>query len=560
MRRAPLNATGGRPPTAEEFSLALDIVRRSRVIGQLDPHLAATTGRHRHLTLLALLVALQINALGRRHQALLINAARTLNSLTPHQLKTLGIERWEPEHTYRRAQWLYTRLCQLLDSGAAGIDADVFANRLANAAIPARHRRSSALAVDGTDIETWGAFQGSMDTVELDGETTPDDLDADPTQPTPRRAPAKRRRNRRAKVIAIGADGRKQYTPDPDARAGRRSANGNNPAGPYLGYELHLAVQTRELRWTNYIDRTTLGPEVPNVITAVALRPAGTHRSKSIVPTLLAAKAAGQDIREILWDPGYSLNTPDTAVHPLHRAGIEITFQPAAHQRTISPFSPHALLVDGQLYSTLLPVELRDLKMPPIRAKGNYRRAYEQAFNQRARWRLVRHQAPDTDGVTRWKCPFCAGLLRARTFPKTMRRPNTTPLVFLPEGTTRCCDGTVSAPPADLPHTQRIPFGTTAWRTSMNRRMAVESVNSALKGGYADTSRGYFRLFGITKITVLLAFTIAAVNLDRIRSHEAKQDALDESPATRRKRRPGTWRHLLTALSETEPQDNSPPG
>lgn len=197
--------------------------------------------------------------------------------------------------------------------------------------------------------------------------------------------------------------------------------------------------------------------------------------------------------------------------------------------------------------------------MPPIRAKGNYRLAYEQAFNQRARWRLARHQSSDHDGVTRWKCPFCAGRRRSRSFPKTMRRPNTTPLVFLPHDVARCCNGTLSAPPADLPHTQRIPFGTTAWRTSMNRRMAVESVNSALKGGYVDTSRGFFRLFGLTKITVLLAFTIAAVNLDRIRSHEAKQEA----PEQRHTRRPlgaGTWRHLLAAINQPEPQDNSPPG
>ena len=558
MKRAPLDVSGGRPPTSEEFSLALGIVDRSRLVHELDPHLAATTGRHRHLPLKALLVALQINALGRRHQALLINAARTINSLNAHQLETLGISNWEPAHAYRRVQWLYARLCRLLDTGEAGIDADSFANRLANAAIPNRYRHSPALAVDGTDIETWGAFQGSIDSVELDGHDPPDGPDEPaPAITAPKRRPS--RRTRRARVIAVGPDGRNQYTPDPDARAGRRSANGSNAAGPYLGYELHLAVQTRCLRWTNYIDRATLGPEVPNVITTVALRPAGSHRSKSIVPALLAAKAAGQDIREILWDPGYSLNSPETAVHPLHQAGIEITFQPAAHQRTISPFSPHALLVDGQLYSTLLPVELRDLKMPPIRAKGNYRRAYEEPFNQRARWRLVRHQSPDAGGVTRWKCPFCAGLLRSRTFPKTMRRSNTTPLVFLPDGVSRCCNGTVSAPPADLPHTQRIPFGTTAWRTSMNRRMAVESVNSALKGGYVDTSRGYFRLFGLTKITVLFAFTIAAVNLDRIRSHQAKQEP-DDQPKNRRPRRPGTWRQLLTELSKPEPQDNSPPG
>ena len=456
MRRAPLDVSGGRPPTAEEMSLAEDIVRRSRLVQDLSPHLNADTGRRRHLSVRALLVALQLNALQRRHQAHLVNAARMLNSLTRAQLETLGVYRWDTSNSYRRVQWLYGQLCALLDSGAAGIDADAFANRLANAAIPRRYRSSHAVAVDGTDIETWGAFQGSIENLRLDGEAAAtDDPDSIPISKAARPRAAKR--NRRAKVLAVGPDGRNQYTPDPDARAGHRSANGTNPAGPYLGYELHLAVQTRDRRWTNYIDKTTLGPEVPNVITTLALRPAGSHRSKSIVPGLLAAKAAGQDITEVLWDPGYSLNSPETSSHPLRHAGIETTFQPAAHQRGISPFSPHALLVDGQLYSNHLPVALRDLAMPPIRATGNYRIAYEQAFNQRARWRLVRHQRPDNVGFTRWKCPFCAGLLRSRSFPKTMRRPATTPLVFLPEDTTRCCAGIVSAPHLTSPRPSPSP-------------------------------------------------------------------------------------------------------
>jgi hypothetical protein len=30
----------------------------------------------------------------------------------------------------------------------------------------------------------------------------------------------------------------------------------------YIGYELHLAVQARDVRWTNQVDRTTLDPEM----------------------------------------------------------------------------------------------------------------------------------------------------------------------------------------------------------------------------------------------------------------------------------------------------------
>jgi hypothetical protein len=42
-------------------------------------------------------------------------------------------------------------------------------------------------------------------------------------------------------------------------------------------------------------------------------------------------------------------------------------------------------------------------------AKGNYRLAYDEPFNQRASWRFVRHSGHDQSGGTRWKCPFHEG-------------------------------------------------------------------------------------------------------------------------------------------------------
>ena len=80
----------------------------------------------------------------------------------------------------------------------------------------------------------------------------------------------------------------------------------------------------------------------------------------------------------------------------------------------------------------------------------------------------------------------------------------------------------MTAMPMELPWWQRIPFGTTAWRLSMGRRQVVESANAALKGTFADLSRGFFRVFGQTKMTILLGFTVAGYNLDRIRSYRAK--------------------------------------
>ncbi|MHB1928995.1 MAG: hypothetical protein ACYCUG_06165 [Acidimicrobiales bacterium] len=173
------------------------------------------------------------------------------------------------------------------------------------------------------------------------------------------------------------------------------------------------------------------------MITRFNLVAAGTHRGKAIVDDLIAAKQAGEALDDVVWDPGYSLCKPGTVHHRLAKAGIHQTFQPVTHQRGRRPFSGDAVLIDGQLFSNLVPDELRDLPAPPRGASEAEKQPYEAKFNLRARWRMMRHAGPDVDGATRWRCPFCTGFLRCRAFPPTMRRAQTVPLVVAPEGVSR---------------------------------------------------------------------------------------------------------------------------
>jgi hypothetical protein len=552
--RASLDEGGGRPTSASELHLARRLIERSGVVDVLEPFIDAEVGRPRHLSLLGLLVACQLNALARHHQGHLVQVARTLNALTDQQRGDLGITSWEPAESYPRAARLFTKLCRVLEREEAGVDATWFANQLARAAVPKEFLLSRAVAVDGTDVETWGALHGEAVSVELDGEAVETQfIEGDP----PRRS---KRPGRRAKVLGVGPDGRKRYTADPDARAGHRSATNSRPAGPYVGYELHLAVQAREVRWTNYHDRTTLNPEVPGVITTFNLVPAGSHRARAIVENLIDTKRSGHEIDEVVWDPGYSLCKAESSAHPLAQAGIAQTFQVVNHQRGRRPVSGEALLIDGQLFSPHLPHHLHDLPMPPRGATEDEKRTYEAKFNQRARWRLVRHAGHDAGGVTRWRCPFCAGLLRSRQFPKTMRGSRRAPLVEVDNAGGQCCSGILSAAPAELALHQRIPFGTTAWRISMGRRQVVESVNAALKGSFIDLARGFFRVFGRVKMTVLLGFTVAAYNIDRVRSFRSKHHLeMDGSPfhprrpSRRAKRRIGTWAQSVETRSKAPP-------
>jgi hypothetical protein len=92
---------------------------------------------------------------------------------------------------------------------------------------------------------------------------------------------------------------------------------------------------------------------------------------------------------------------PGTVHHKLAQAGIHQTFQPVTHQRGAHPFSGDAMLIDGQLSSSLPPGEFRDLPAPPRGADEAEKQGYEAKFNLRARWRMARHSAPDNDGATR---------------------------------------------------------------------------------------------------------------------------------------------------------------
>ena len=530
--------------------MARRVVASSGVLSVLQDHLDHTVGRRRSLSVEGLLVAMQVNGLRRHHQATIAEVARVLNSFTDTQREDLGIRNWKPTQAYDRANQLFNLLNGALEAGwevnidgtVTRIDVAWFADRLLEASLGEVPTWSRSRAVDGTDIDTWAKLHGELDDTDFDG-----DEDAQPDGSTSR-SNRRVKRSRHARILGVGPDGRNIYTKDPDARAGHRSATGSRAAGLGVGYELHTAVLARDAGWSNGIDLLNLGPDVPPVITTISLVPAGSRRDDAIVPKLIAAKAGGFDIDDVVWDRGYSQLRPENTNHPLNRAGIQTTFRPKDTQRAARPFSADALLIEGHLISSHAPKELRRLlPMPPMKSSTEESARYEEVFNLLAQYRFERNGKPDADGATRWRCPVCAGRLRSRQVPKSMRGPRNRPLVALPEGAT-CCNGTVTASAGELPHWQRFLPGTTAWRISYGRRQVVEGVNAMLKGGFVNIQHKFFRVFGLAKMTLLLAFTLAGYNLEAIRSFTAKKEAERTAPPpkrTRKKRRTGTWTDVI---------------
>ncbi|MEX0988961.1 MAG: hypothetical protein WD206_01510 [Actinomycetota bacterium] len=115
---------------------------------------------------------------------------------------------------------------------------------------------------------------------------------------------------------------------------------------------------------------------------------------------------------------------------------------------------------------------------------------------------------------------------------------------------------------AELPHWQRFLPGTTAWRISYGRRQVVEGVNAMLKGGFVNIQHKFLRVFGLAKMTLLLAFTLAGYNLEAIRSFLSKKEAERTAAPpkrTRKKRRTGTWTDVIGS-DRPESGRSPPPG
>ena len=62
--------------------------------------------------------------------------------------------------------------------------------------------------------------------------------------------------------------------------------------------------------------------------------------------TVIAAKAAGERVDDVVWDPGYSLCKPESVHDKSAQAGIDLTFQPVTHQQGLRLFSARDALLD----------------------------------------------------------------------------------------------------------------------------------------------------------------------------------------------------------------------
>lgn len=365
-----------------------------------------------------------------------------------------------------------------------------------------------SLAVDSTDYETHARIRSFWSK----SDPAPDNHE-DEQAPVVDELPA----TRSSGFPVLEADNRLRRTADLDARDGHRSARDNRAAGPFVGYDLTLAVNACGLGEA----------AAPGFIAAANLTAAGSHHAQAAL-AIIKPTAAGRHVTDVVADRAYNSARPEYWTLALRTLDIEPVFDLTVRQRGTRPGpSPHTILVDGIICADSLPEYLRDLPYPkhldalPEDERIRIRQRHEERLNY-----SYRSMGRTAAGAIRYRGPIRADgaspPIRCPNNPMSMRAAQDRPTTSCkPEG---CgCSATVTVPDTFQPNLrQRSPYGSRRWARDYGRRNAVESANSALRTEHG-LKRSYTRVLGLVKTAFLLGFTIFAYNQARIIGHFASR-------------------------------------
>ena len=379
-----------------------------------------------------------------------------------------------------------------VDAEAKAALLDQVSDALIEASVPEAYRRaSSSLAVDWTDHETWSRPRSGEDP---------------------------------------------QPANDPDASWGhaKRNAPGAKDC-PFFGYYTQVATMVADEG----------GPPVPELVRRIAVHAPRVDPPAVMTRLLLRLRDAGVALGDVLADCGYSNRDPKTFAVPLRRGGANLVMDLHPADRGRRGTFEGATAANGALYCPASPLALLDLGPLKRGATPREAAAHDARFAELSRYRFSVLSAPDRDGYQRLLCPAAAGKLRCPLKPASLTRPPDRPSVLEPPAPApRCCDQqSITVPPQVNEKTrQKHDYAGPLFRTSYARRTAAERTYASL----ADPSvggirRGWCRLFGLAKNTLMYALAVAVRNVrivesfERRRAQEARRVAI--GPTRRRRRR-----------------------
>ncbi|WP_139104604.1 hypothetical protein [Gordonia sp. UCD-TK1] len=452
-------------------------------------------GRPREFTPLQFFTLAFINALEKRPM-LFTKIYDTFLGLTENQRRALGMT----SLSYDQVAGFAARVKDLVDAQLLdGVDLmnGVFQHTAPDLPV-------ISLAVDSTDYETHARIRAYWNRTS-DQAPTSHEIEAEPEADLGASS-------RRGTWPILRPDNRLQRTADPDARDGHRSARDNKPSGPFVGYDLTLAVNTRLFRSKD---------TVPGYIAAANLTAAGSHHARAAIGLIETLHNKGQTIADVVADRAYNNAKTEFWTGALRAMGIAPVFDLTLVQRRQRPGpKPGTIIIDGTLFSVALPQRLRELPAYAIGMTTEARATLMSLYDERKPY-AFRSMGKAAGGKQRFRGPVRTDSPSKVCCPNndvSMKNRLTHPVTECDDKDCGCSRSTILADDYMPNIRQRSIYGTTDWNKDYHRRNAVEAANSALRTQF-HLDRGYTRVFGRVKNAFLLAFTIFAYNYDCITSH-----------------------------------------
>lgn len=488
-------------------------------------------GRPRELSVKALFVALQLMAFSGRYY--LNDVAKVLNGFSRPTRVRLGLIRVSGRPiTNRQVQYLTDRIDAALRRDFATMpksdenryaDFDAIFSAIAKAGAHPDAAKSSSVAVDASDIPSWGTSRNVFIPV-VNTQTNEESY---------------------AKALRVT---------DPDAAW--RGAKDHDYKKPVFGYEVTVAVSVRD----------EPGNEVPRAALAARFRPSNVNGREAALACIGEVKNKRGRLGDVLIDREYTQSKHGKDfLHPVRILGGEPVFALKENQVGPSGVAHGAIIIDGQPFSPSMPEKMKKLVPPTGKGTDVYKPSpealaeYQAKVKARSMYALVLNEARRPNGTLVFQCPGAAGRLDCHLqAPAKGVRLALLPAANPPKSAaadTVCSKRFRAFEMTDLPLYQRHLYGSKEWFHSYARRgSSIEPHFGALKDESAEgLRRGKFRVRGIVKTGLMVAFALASTNRRLALAWDRRPSVETKTKKPKGRPRRQAWTSLVLLTTSDSP-------